>query len=102
MEKCYGSLPAKKLGEILDHGIVRENEKVTAIEKRFPATTMITGLTVGDEIMIIEGMHRALAIACNIHNERPCYADSQIVLALAHVPRELIEEVRQKTVLGKG
>jgi hypothetical protein len=63
IEKVYGEASPKQLRDILDHPIIRDNDKISAIKKNFPEETMLTGLVHEDKIILIEGMHRACALA---------------------------------------
>jgi len=40
-----------------------KNEKVLDIKRSFPGKTMLTGLIYKDNIVLIEGQHRASALA---------------------------------------
>lgn len=62
-EKCYSGEATKMIRDILDHPIVAENEKVKSIMNNFPFQTMLTGVIHKDKIVLVEGMHRALALA---------------------------------------
>lgn len=63
VEKAYGSETTKQLKDLARLPIITENDKVRAIQKNFPKTTMLTGLIHDDKIVLIEGMHRANALA---------------------------------------
>jgi hypothetical protein len=56
----------------------------------FPQRTTLTGLVVGDDVIIIEGMHRAVALA--IAHERGAEVQSEILIALAEASPEEIPE----------
>ncbi|MEF3692517.1 MAG: hypothetical protein V3574_05695 [Candidatus Moraniibacteriota bacterium] len=62
-EKCYQGEKTKMIGDILTHQTVAENKKVKSIIKNFPYQTMLTGVINEGKIVLIEGMHRALALA---------------------------------------
>jgi hypothetical protein len=62
-EKCYEGEMIKMIGDILDHPAVKENNKVKIIMKNFPYQTMLTGVINKDRIVLVEGMHRACALA---------------------------------------
>jgi hypothetical protein len=63
VKKAYGGETTKQLKEILDLPIVKDNPKVLDIKKDFPKVTMMTGLIYADKIILVEGMHRACALA---------------------------------------
>lgn len=83
-EKCYMGETTKMLGDILDHSIVKENTKIKSVINNFPFQTMLTGVVYGDKIVLIEGMHRALALA---QMENSPKAD--VMIALANFEGEL-------------
>ena len=62
-EKCYEGEKTKMIKDILTHPIVTENDKVKLIMGNFPFQTMLTGVIHKDKIILVEGMHRALALA---------------------------------------
>lgn len=62
-EKCYAGETTKMIGDILNHPMVAENSKVKSIMNNFPHQTMLTGIVNEGRIILIEGMHRTLALA---------------------------------------
>lgn len=62
INKCYKGGETRRLGDSIVQDFVKENEKVNAIKKNPPYQTMITGILHGKDIILVEGMHRALAI----------------------------------------
>lgn len=76
-EKCYEGEETKMIGDILMHPVVLGNEKVKSIIGNFPFQTMLTGIIYKDKIILIEGMHRALALAQLREHE------GDVVMALA-------------------
>lgn len=62
-EHAYEGEPTKLLQDILHIPIVTENPKILAIKKDFPKETMLTGIVHDGKIVLIEGMHRANALA---------------------------------------
>lgn len=62
IDKCYQGKKTRKLGDRLVQEFVKENEKVNAITKNPPYQTMLTGILHEKDIILVEGMHRALAI----------------------------------------
>lgn len=63
IEKAYNGETTKQLSSIVHLPIVAENDKILDIKKDFPKETMLTGLVHNGKIILIEGMHRACAIA---------------------------------------
>src|SRR3989344_9692935 len=63
VNKTSGAVITKRLKDILNLPIVADNPKVADIKKDFPEKTMFTGLVRSCEIILIEGMHRACALA---------------------------------------
>lgn len=63
VEKAYGGKVTKQLKDITDLPIISENSKVLDIKKDFPEKTMLTGIIHEDKIVLVEGMHRASALA---------------------------------------
>ncbi len=63
IEKCYNGEVTKKLSEISDHPVIKNNDKIDAIKNNFPYQTMLTGVVNENKIILVEGMHRALALA---------------------------------------
>ena len=63
IEKAYGGERTKKFKDIAEHPIIKDNDKIIAIKNNFPAETMLTGLLCGEKIVLVEGMHRAAALA---------------------------------------
>jgi len=63
VDKAYGGKTTKLLKDLLSHPIITDNRKIDEIKKNFPKETMLTGLVYKNGIVLIEGMHRACAIA---------------------------------------
>ncbi|HBI16669.1 MAG TPA: hypothetical protein DDY52_00715 [Candidatus Moranbacteria bacterium] len=83
-EKCYAGETTKTIKEILNHPVVMENEKVKLIMNNFPFQTMLTGVIHENKIVLVEGMHRALALA-QIDNK----GKGDVVIALTDYEGEL-------------
>lgn len=77
---AYDGKTTRRLRNIIDYPPVRENPKVEAIRKNFPKETMMIGLLFHDDIVLIEGMHRAVALA-TWNPEIPFASDVSIALA---------------------
>ncbi|HHX58388.1 MAG TPA: hypothetical protein GX706_01315 [Candidatus Moranbacteria bacterium] len=61
--KCYDGNVTEKIKNILDHPIIKNNQKIIEIVDNFPYQTMLTGIVNKGRIVLIEGMHRACALA---------------------------------------
>lgn len=83
-EKCYGGEITKMIKDILMHPLVTENKKVELIKRNFPFQTMLTGVVHEGKIVLIEGMHRALALSQGINDY-----DGDVVIALTNYEGEL-------------
>lgn len=88
IKKAYAGETTKKLKDILDTPLVKENDKISAVKNNFPKETMLTGLIFGDKIMLVEGMHRACALA-SWDTKVPLNSEITIALALwkKEIPR---------------
>ncbi|HIP49283.1 MAG TPA: hypothetical protein EYG92_10015 [Lutibacter sp.] len=93
-KNVYGSKMTISLAEVVEKISADEqkNEKVEAIKNNFPYQTMLTGIINKDRIILIEGMHRGVALA--MMSEDEIKGDVVIVLA------EYEDDVG--VVLGKG
>ena len=83
-EKCYAGETTKIIGNILAHPMVAENNKVKSIMNNFPYQTMLTGIVNEERIILVEGMHRALALAQMENSNK-----GDVVIALTHYKGEL-------------
>lgn len=63
IEKAYGGETTKQLKDISNLPIITENQKVLDIKQDFPKETMLTGVVHEGKIILVEGMHRANALA---------------------------------------
>jgi hypothetical protein len=81
IKKAYGGETTKQLKEIANLPIVKDNPKISDIQKNFPLQTLFTGILKDDKIILIEGMHRACALA-GWNNPLPPQSKIQIALAL--------------------
>lgn len=63
IEKAYDGVTTKQLKDISQLPIIIENQKILAIKQDFPKETMLTGIIHDGKIILIEGMHRASALA---------------------------------------
>jgi hypothetical protein len=81
IKKAYNGEATKQLKTILDNPIIKENDKIQAIKKDFPKETMLTGIIYDEKIVLIEGMHRACAMA-SWDPKIPFNSDVTIALAL--------------------
>ncbi len=63
IKKAYKGEKTKILSDIVNLTMVSKHPKVIDMQKDFPKETMLTGLVYDNKIIIIEGMHRACALA---------------------------------------
>lgn len=80
IDNNYGGEKLKVLKEIIELPYVKQHAKVIDIKNNFPGETMMTGLIFQDKIILVEGMHRALALAGWTNPEPP---KTEITIALA-------------------
>lgn len=85
--KCYDGKITKKLKDTLEHPVVADNEKVKSIVKNFPKETMFTGVVHNGRIVLVEGMHRACALAIMARDGKEL--KSKVKIALAEFSREI-------------
>jgi hypothetical protein len=86
IKKAYGGEKTKRLSEIINLPIIKDNFKILEIKKNFPKQTMLTGLVHNGEIVLVEGMHRASALA---DWDAVSHLDSEITIALAEWSKEI-------------
>ncbi len=60
---CYDGDLTRPLHTLTEHELVRENEVVRNIMENFPLVTMLIGIVTPERIILIDGMHRSLALA---------------------------------------
>jgi len=80
VDKAYGGKKTLLLKNLVQLPIITKNEKVLSIKKYFPKKTMLTGLIYKDNIILIEGQHRASALASWYIQT---LLDSEVTIALA-------------------
>ncbi len=80
IRKAYGGETTRRLREIVDAPVIKENAKIDAIKSNFPDSTMLIGLLFRGDIVLLEGTHRAIALAT--WNPDTLFA-SQVTIALA-------------------
>ncbi|MFA6047575.1 MAG: hypothetical protein WCV59_00530 [Parcubacteria group bacterium] len=85
IEKAYDGKITMQLKDILNLPIIKANQKIIDIKKNFPAKTMLTGLIWQDKIILIEGMHRACALALP---DLSIPLESEITIALTNWPEK--------------
>lgn len=85
IEKAYDGEITKRLQDITHLPIIKDNKKILDIKRDFPKKTMLTGIIHGDDIVLIEGMHRSAALATWNH-QIPFSGDVTIALAEWNVP----------------
>lgn len=80
IDKAYRGKKTVLLKDLVALPIIKENEKVEDIKKNFPKATMLTGLIFNGNIILVEGQHRACALA-SWNPQTPL--NSEVTLALA-------------------
>lgn len=63
IEKVYNGETTLQLKDLSRHSVIRDNEKILDIKNNFPVETMLTGIVHQEKIVLLEGMHRANALA---------------------------------------
>jgi len=89
IKKAYND-EKKQLKDILNLPIIKDNPKILDIKKNFPEETMFTGIIYEDNIILIEGMHRACALA---NWDKSKILNSKITIALANWKRKGIPTI---------
>lgn len=86
IEKAYGGEKTKQFKDLAEHPIIKDNDKILAIQNNFPDETMLTGLICDDEIVLVEGQHRGAALAA--WNDKIPFT-RKVFIALAKWPEEI-------------
>lgn len=81
IDKVYEGEITKQLKDVLYHPTILNNAKIKEIKNNFPAETMLTGIVWENKIILIEGMHRACALA-DWDPKYPLNSNLTIALAL--------------------
>lgn len=79
--KCYGGETTKQLKDVFSHPIITNNKKIKEIAEDFPENTMLTGIINDQRIVLVEGMHRACALAIMAREGKQFRGDVKIALA---------------------
>ena len=108
MEGIYGDSgatpPFAKIAERLK---IVGNKGVSSLLETFPTKTTVSGIVVGNEIMIFEGMHRCSALAIAAAEKLPVTTELQITLGSA-LPGDdamiatIVEANRKSTPTTRG
>ncbi len=91
VKNIYNGKKTIPLAEVVELVGGEKNEKIKAVKDNFPYQTMLTGVINQDRIVLVEGMHRATALAMMKEGE----LIGDVVIALAEYNGEL-------PLLGKG
>ena len=67
-QTCYGGERTKMIADILVHKVVAENVKIHNVLHRLPYQTMLMGIVHEERIVLVDGMHRACALAQSTKN----------------------------------
>lgn len=81
IKKHYHGVDRPTFAELVTHTSVQQKPDLEDLIKNFPATTMLIGLQQGTDIIIIDGMHRACALALAAARQQPITANVTIALA---------------------
>ena len=81
IDKCYEGEFTRRLKDITDKEIVKDNPKVISIKENFPLATMLTGVIADEKLILVEGMHRSLALTLAVAEDKLPVADVSIALA---------------------
>ncbi|QQS16134.1 MAG: hypothetical protein IPK84_02165 [Candidatus Moraniibacteriota bacterium] len=63
IKKAYQGKITKQLKDLVRLPIISQNEKIRDIQRAFPEETQLTGIVHNGNVILIEGMHRAAALA---------------------------------------
>lgn len=83
----YMNNPKPSFADIVQHPGIQNHRGILELVDSFPSPTTITGVKTSDGIVVIEGMHRACAIALSVLKNRPVSSD--LYIALADFPGQL-------------
>jgi hypothetical protein len=86
VDKAYSGKTTMLLKNLVTLPIITENDKVADMKKSFPKATMLTGLIHDGNIILIEGQHRACALASWNPN---IPLNSEVTLALAEWTKDI-------------
>lgn len=87
MQKYYGGLRTIPFRALAENTEIQSNPNINEIMGNFPATSTIIGVRVGDDIVIIEGMHRCAALA--VARSRNMTINTELFIACAEFTGEL-------------
>jgi len=92
IQKCYNGQITKKIGDILPHPTIRDNNKIQSIIKNYPKKVMFVGIVHEGKIVLVEGMHRGCALT---RMDEKSLDNHMVTIALAEFEGEIPR-------LGKG
>ena len=84
IRETYRGVDKPRFSEIMKDSVRRNQIIRSEFIEHFPSETTLTGLRVGQDIVIIEGMHRCCAVTLAAEQGRP--VRSRIQIALAEYP----------------
>lgn len=73
-----------RIRDIAAHPALAKNPKIVALSTQFPKETRLVAMRCGEDVMLIEGMHRAATIA--LFAERGEQIADRVTLALCNLP----------------
>lgn len=80
-EFAYEGEKTRQLGEVKNFPVVTENQKISAIKENFPCGTLLIAVLNEKRIVLLEGMHRACALA-DWPEEKSCFEEVHLALAI--------------------
>ncbi|MEK7556451.1 MAG: hypothetical protein AAB538_00555 [Patescibacteria group bacterium] len=82
IEKHYDGNPRPTMHELSQREAVKGGRSdLTTLIRDFPPDTTLIGLTQGEKVVVVEGMHRALAVALAADQGKTLSAKINIALA---------------------
>lgn len=88
----YGGRDSMPFAELAARSEIQQNGKALELLRSFPKETMLTGVkTSNGNIFIVEGMHRACAVALAAQQDKSISSD--ITLALTEWPEKRLPEL---------
>lgn len=81
IERHYGGQPSLTFAELAQREDMQQNASAQSLLVHFPAKTQLIGLVQNREVIIIEGMHRCVAIALAAQQGTPLTSTVHIALA---------------------
>jgi len=81
LERYYNGENNPTFAQIAQHPDVQSHQGIIKFMEDFPAETIISGVILGNKIVVVEGMHRCVAIALAVLKGQKIETKMQICLA---------------------